>query len=215
MTGGKGSRCVPSLLTRSVFTQPMNRFILANTEQLHDKIKVMSERIRKLEEALKTDHSQLTGSEHPLLRQDLLSIKKSPELFGIDQHLQQPPSESTPEAQPRHEDQMVEEHHRAGSATSSREGDEVASWPSPKRGSSANVPDQHYNFSIPGSLGGEPYRQTTSSDDLARLSRAFPSPWSISYELDLSMRQRIRDMLPSRAEAQHLCEQARRNAFWQ
>lgn len=108
----------------------MNRFILANTEQLHDKIKVMSERIRKLEDALKTDHSQLSSVEHPLLHQDLLFIKKSPELFGIDQHQQQLPSESTPEALPQHEDQAVEEHDRAGSATSSREGDEVASWPS-------------------------------------------------------------------------------------
>ena len=193
----------------------MNRFILANTEQLHEKIKVMSERIRKLEEALKTDHSQITPAEHPLLRQELLLIKKSPELFGIDQHQQHVPSDSIPEGAPQHEDQAAEDHHRAGSATSSREGDEVASWPSPKRGASANLPEQHYSLSGAGSLGGEQYRQAALSEDLARLSRAFPSPWSISYELDLSMRQRIRDMLPSRTEAQHLCEQARRNAFWQ
>ena len=75
----------------------MNRFILANTEQLHEKIKIMSERIRKLEEALKEDHSHLSSTEHPLLRQDLLLIKKSPELFGIDQQQQAPPSEGTPD----------------------------------------------------------------------------------------------------------------------
>ena len=45
----------------------------------------MSERIRQLEEALHDLHSQLSPAEHhPLLRQDLLSIKKSPELFGMD-----------------------------------------------------------------------------------------------------------------------------------
>lgn len=60
------------------------RFILANTEQLHDKIKTMSERIRQLEEALQVVQSQISPEEHPLLRQDLLSIKKSPELFGMD-----------------------------------------------------------------------------------------------------------------------------------
>lgn len=52
-------------------------------------------------------------------------------------------------------------------------------------------------------------------DDLTQLSRSFPSPWSISYELDLNMRQRIRDFLPPREEAQYLGEQAQRNAFWQ
>ncbi|THH01564.1 hypothetical protein EW026_g1152 [Hermanssonia centrifuga] len=37
----------------------------------------------------------------------------------------------------------------------------------------------------------------------------------MSFELNPGMRQRIRDMLPLRPEAQFLCEQARRNAFWQ
>ncbi|KAI1789627.1 hypothetical protein LXA43DRAFT_560030 [Ganoderma leucocontextum] len=62
LTGGKGSR-----------------FILANTEQLHEKIKSMSLRIRELEDAL-----QDLQSGHPLLREDLLLIKKSADLFGVD-----------------------------------------------------------------------------------------------------------------------------------
>ncbi|KAI0632136.1 hypothetical protein C8Q77DRAFT_903696 [Trametes polyzona] len=66
LTGGKGSR-----------------FILANTEQLHEKIKAMSGRIRELEEAL--GEVQPT---HGLLRNDLLLIKKSADLFGVDAHQQ-------------------------------------------------------------------------------------------------------------------------------
>ncbi|KAI0770290.1 hypothetical protein C8Q74DRAFT_1274551 [Fomes fomentarius] len=71
LTGGKGSR-----------------FILANTEQLHDKIKSMSLRIRELEDAL---GELQTG--HPLLREDLLLIKKSADLFGVDPNMQPPGAE--------------------------------------------------------------------------------------------------------------------------
>lgn len=56
-----------------------------------------------LEEGLQTTYSQVSTSEHPLLRQDLLTIKKSPELFGIDQR---PVAEhdATPEASQKHDD---------------------------------------------------------------------------------------------------------------
>ncbi|TFK89567.1 hypothetical protein K466DRAFT_597679 [Polyporus arcularius HHB13444] len=77
LTGGKGSR-----------------FILANTEQLHDKIKAMSVRIRELEDAL----GDLKPG-HPLLREDLLLIKKSADLFGVD------PNQPMPEIR-RHPDTM-------------------------------------------------------------------------------------------------------------
>ena len=192
----------------------MNRFILANTEQLHEKIKTMSERIRLLEDALQNSHARNSPTEHPLLRRDLLLIKKSPELFGIDQQQLAVHSESTPDGQPRHDDRVAEDM-RAGSTPSSREGDEV------------RVPDifqsvvsphdlrQQYAMSMAGPIGNEQYRMVPIPDELARLSRSFPSPWSISYELDLKHRQRIRELLPPRVEAQHLCEQARRNAFWQ
>ncbi|KIP08095.1 hypothetical protein PHLGIDRAFT_391785 [Phlebiopsis gigantea 11061_1 CR5-6] len=173
LTGGKGSR-----------------FILANTEQLHDKIKTMSERIHQLEDGLRTTHTQLSPQhEHPLLRQDLLLIKKSPELFGIDQHLMV--HDATTELHHRTEDPI-----RMSPASSSKDGDEG--------GYSSHTP-----------VGHDQQRPSDFPDDLARLSRSFPSPWSISFELNLDMRQRIRDLLPTVEDAQYLCEQARRNAFWQ
>nr|VWP00401.1 Uncharacterized protein [Ganoderma boninense] len=47
--------------------------------KLHEKIKSMSQRIRALEDAL---HELQSG--HPLLREELLDIKKSADLFGVD-----------------------------------------------------------------------------------------------------------------------------------
>ena len=46
----------------------------------------MSERIRSLEEALQQLQSQHSSESHPLLRQELLAIKRSPELFGVERN---------------------------------------------------------------------------------------------------------------------------------
>lgn len=44
----------------------------------------MSERIRSLEDALQHMQLQHSSEPHPLLRQELLAIKRSPELFGVE-----------------------------------------------------------------------------------------------------------------------------------
>lgn len=46
------------------------------TEELHDKIDTLSDRVRKLEDALAETHTSLSNDPHPLLRQELLAIKK-------------------------------------------------------------------------------------------------------------------------------------------
>ncbi|KAH8104100.1 fungal-specific transcription factor domain-containing protein [Cristinia sonorae] len=56
------------------------RFILADTDQLHRKISEMSERIRQLEDALAIFQSGVSSERHPLLRDELLSIKFGPEV---------------------------------------------------------------------------------------------------------------------------------------
>jgi len=53
-----------------------NRFILANTEALHEKIGELSNRVRELEDALAQSHSLHTHEPHSLLREELLSIKR-------------------------------------------------------------------------------------------------------------------------------------------
>ena len=56
------------------------RFILADTEQLHRKISEMSERIRQLEDALAIFQAGISHERHPLLRDELLTIKFGPEV---------------------------------------------------------------------------------------------------------------------------------------
>ncbi|CAK5273866.1 unnamed protein product [Mycena citricolor] len=53
-----------------------NRFVLANTEELHEKINELSYRVRQLEDGLKQSHLQHTSDTHPLLLPDLLNIKR-------------------------------------------------------------------------------------------------------------------------------------------
>ncbi|KAJ7069663.1 fungal-specific transcription factor domain-containing protein [Mycena amicta] len=121
-----------------------SRFILANTEQLHDKITQLSDRVRQLEDGLESVHA-----EHPLLAPDLRRIKTSQELY------------------------------------------------------------------VPQTNGSPPSQDATVAPivppDILQLSVTFPFPWSV----DLKIRQRIRDALPPRPDAQALAEEARRNALWQ
>ncbi|KAI0332685.1 hypothetical protein GY45DRAFT_1432896 [Cubamyces sp. BRFM 1775] len=56
------------------------RFILADTDQLHRKISEMSERIRQLEDALAIFQAGISHERHPLLRDELLTIKFGPEV---------------------------------------------------------------------------------------------------------------------------------------
>ncbi|KAG2098886.1 hypothetical protein BD769DRAFT_1368676 [Suillus cothurnatus] len=58
----------------SLTTGQGTRFVLADTEKLHQKIAQMSDRIRQLEDALSILHTS-PGEQHPLLHRDLLDIK--------------------------------------------------------------------------------------------------------------------------------------------
>lgn len=51
------------------------RFVLANTEDLHDKIGQLSNRVRALEDALAESHASVSHDPHPLLTEELLRIK--------------------------------------------------------------------------------------------------------------------------------------------
>ncbi|KAL1667836.1 fungal-specific transcription factor domain-containing protein [Schizophyllum commune] len=59
----------------SLTTGQGNRFVLASTQELHEKISELANRVRSLEDALRADHAQLTSEPHPLLNEDLLKIK--------------------------------------------------------------------------------------------------------------------------------------------
>ncbi|KAF8159762.1 fungal-specific transcription factor domain-containing protein [Crassisporium funariophilum] len=68
---GCGAICPDGSLT----TGQGNRFVLASTQELHEKISELATRVRELEDALRTSHSHLSTDQHPLLSDDLLKIK--------------------------------------------------------------------------------------------------------------------------------------------
>ncbi|KAG2369905.1 hypothetical protein BDR07DRAFT_1266057 [Suillus spraguei] len=63
----------------SLSTGQGTRFVLADTEHLHRKIVEMGQRIRQLEDALSIFQEGVSEEVHPLLTDDLLSIKFGPE----------------------------------------------------------------------------------------------------------------------------------------
>ncbi|KAG6844556.1 hypothetical protein H0H87_005976 [Tephrocybe sp. NHM501043] len=56
-------------------TELTARFVLASTQELHEKIQELATRVRQLEDALRTSHSHLSSEQHPLLSEELLRIK--------------------------------------------------------------------------------------------------------------------------------------------
>ncbi|KAI0629186.1 fungal-specific transcription factor domain-containing protein [Trametes polyzona] len=60
LTTGKGNR---------------HSFVLASTQDLHEKINQLANRVRDLEDALRTSHALHSTDPHPLLSEDLLRIK--------------------------------------------------------------------------------------------------------------------------------------------
>ncbi|KZV61636.1 hypothetical protein PENSPDRAFT_759311 [Peniophora sp. CONT] len=75
----------------SLTTGKGNRFILANTEVLHEKIHVLASRVRQLEDALRDAHAYKTNERHPLLTDELLQIKRPLEREAKDEL---PPADS-------------------------------------------------------------------------------------------------------------------------
>ncbi|KAJ7610086.1 fungal-specific transcription factor domain-containing protein [Roridomyces roridus] len=68
---GCGSICPDGHLTSG----KGNRLVLANTEELHDRIENLCGRIRELEDALRALQETVSDRPHPLLRTDLLHLK--------------------------------------------------------------------------------------------------------------------------------------------
>jgi hypothetical protein len=77
LTTGQGNRYVPKSLNSSVSVPHsiIHRFVLASTQELHEKITELCSRVRDLEDALRTSHSKNSTEPHPLLTDELLRIK--------------------------------------------------------------------------------------------------------------------------------------------
>ncbi|CCM00380.1 uncharacterized protein FIBRA_02410 [Fibroporia radiculosa] len=79
----------------SLTTGKGNRFVLANTEVLHEKITTLSNRVRQLEDALQETYSQISLEQHPLLSDDLLQIKRPLERETPEELSQEPEADTT------------------------------------------------------------------------------------------------------------------------
>ena len=53
----------------------LHRFVLASTQELHEKITELCSRIRDLEDGLRTAHTKNSSDPHPLLSDDLMRVK--------------------------------------------------------------------------------------------------------------------------------------------
>ncbi|KAF9005439.1 hypothetical protein BDQ17DRAFT_1399143 [Cyathus striatus] len=181
---GCGSLCPEGALTSG----RGSRFILANTEQLHEKIFELSDRVRQLEEALQTLQSSCSNQPHPLLAPELLRIKTSQELYGMPTQSSQTgpppvPSERSEIAKDEPIPSSVGLHsHHATNGEISR---------------TADISKRSWTPEVP--------------PDILQLSSTFPFPWNVN----LGVRQKIRDALPPRKDAEDICNEARRNALWQ
>jgi hypothetical protein len=77
LTTGQGNRYVPKSPGSSVSVPYpiIHRFVLASTQELHEKITELCSRVRDLEDALRTSHGKNSTEPHPLLTDELLRIK--------------------------------------------------------------------------------------------------------------------------------------------
>ena len=162
---------------------------MAGAEQLHEKIFQLSDRVRQLEDALESLQSRCSNQPHPLLSPELLKIKTSQELYGT---MINPPNLHTSSGTPTSSDHSANP--RDGNLRESLSSDNQ----SPRGGDMLETD------------GREPSPPEVAPDIL-QLSTTFPFPWMV----DVSIRKRIRDALPPKAEAQRICEEARANALWQ
>jgi hypothetical protein len=163
---------------------------LANTSQLHEKIIQLSDRVKELESGLGDLHSSVSsGEEHPLLHPDLLRIRTATDPQSRDRGY-------------RRDSTSVDERHS------------IHSDDRPANGH----PDYPEQLGITDVAVSEPTGKITSSgtgwsvpSDLMALSASFP----VARKMDLSIRKRIRDLLPIQEDCRKVCEIARRNALWQ
>lgn len=73
--GSRKPVCPHLFLPSPHFSPPPIRFVLASTQELHEKITELCTRVRELEDALRASHNQTASDTHPLLSEDLLRVK--------------------------------------------------------------------------------------------------------------------------------------------
>ncbi|KAF5392777.1 hypothetical protein D9757_001016 [Collybiopsis confluens] len=199
------------------------RFVLADTEKLHEKIAVMSDRIRQLEDALTILHSGTGDVEpHPLLNRESLKIKSSLELHSAVQSEDRVKEEELEESQyidafgtlAIREDGASTFYGRSAGSESLLIGEPVAAPQETHHSSHDPHSPLHLNGHSSPTI--QDWQQQAAQSHglpsvLANLSHSFPLPTSHAVpDLDFL----IKSYLPSYHEASRLCELYLEQAPW-
>ncbi|KAJ7744540.1 fungal-specific transcription factor domain-containing protein [Mycena maculata] len=188
-------RGCPSICPNGSLSSQGTRFVLASTDHLHTKIGEMGQRIRQLEDALAIFQASTGSSEtHPLLRDELLSIKFGPEKGSV------------PEKQPRVRETSMDSIDALGTLTIGDDGE------GKYFGRSAGSETLFF-------AGAELERSSIDQVEfpplgveIARLSNSFPfsAGGPPGRALDL-----LFDYLPEQPRAWSLCETYMEQCAWQ
>ncbi|EGN92270.1 hypothetical protein SERLA73DRAFT_79751 [Serpula lacrymans var. lacrymans S7.3] len=180
----------------SLTTGKGNRFVLANTEVLHDKIGQLAHRVRHLEDALSEAHAARSRDPHPLLAPELLKIKSPLERERDDPQPSSEFSKETNEAADAIGSLSISDHGRATFF-----GKAANSWYLLQNEEGGDHQESHI------------YQEIPLPSDLPWLSHAFPFSSSIAKTAEQT-RGIILSLLPSSAVARHYIGIYYRHAAW-
>ncbi|KAF8677359.1 Fungal specific transcription factor domain [Rhizoctonia solani] len=200
---GCSSICPDGQLT----TGKGNRFVLANTEELHEKIIQLQDRISSLENALATLQAAHSSQPHPLLREELLELKAP---LGTELAPAQSKRRRTEATNAVGEEQGPEVLDALGTLTIESEGRSVF------YGGTAGAefllkPSESLDVkpSISSSVGRPGF---TVNIELQHLSQSFPFTPIRGSEKEI--KQQLRALLPAADKAWTICEFYFMNATW-
>ncbi|KIY70755.1 hypothetical protein CYLTODRAFT_419434 [Cylindrobasidium torrendii FP15055 ss-10] len=192
---GCGQICPDGSLT----TGKGNRFVLANTEELHDKITVLATRVRQLEDALAQSHSSNhPNTQHPLLSVDLLQLKRPLERERFDEHPSPPEPVENPDAINALGSLSLSERGK-----SSFFGPGANSWYLLKNEEGSE--EEHEEVS--------PFQISHLPSDIPWLAHVFPFA-SVATNNAENIRRTLIGFLPAETEASRLCQLYYQHAAW-
>ncbi|KAG6848992.1 hypothetical protein H0H93_012161 [Arthromyces matolae] len=193
-----------------------NWFVLADTEKLHQKIEVMSDRIRQLEDALAILQSTQTREPHPLLTRDFLKIKSIIELHAAgetgEEALKQPKEEEIEESQTIDAFGTLAIRDD-GAATfygrSAGHEDEISNDVSSSTAASPETQSWNPSNALPSNVNA-----LASQFPISPVASSGASPIGISLSHDIDFNTLVCKYLPEWTEAHRLCGLYMESATW-
>ncbi|KAF8630740.1 hypothetical protein AX17_005335 [Amanita inopinata Kibby_2008] len=196
MLRGSESTPLPITFLGSLTTGKGNRFVLANTEVLHEKINDLATRVRQLEDALQESHSLNSSERHPLLSEELLQIKRPLERERVDLASRKEEKSETAEAMDAMGSLSISHGGRSNFF-----GQIANSWYLLKNEEGSDAEDESPNL------------ETGMPSDIPWLQHAFPFA-SLAPKAAENVRASLISCLPKTTIAKELCTIYFRHAAW-